>query len=74
MTIICDVCGSAIAIAKTMFYTDDSGEERDDGREGDYIEGSGSCEICGRELCANCGDFIDGVCKECREEELESRF
>lgn len=69
MTITCEVCGSVIAHAKTVFYTDETGEERDDGYEGRYIEGAGRCEMCCRELCADCGNFLDGVCEDCREEE-----
>jgi hypothetical protein len=46
----------------------DGEEDRDDGIDGEFFDGAGMCEICGRFLCETCGDFDeDGVCAACRE-------
>jgi hypothetical protein len=70
MTVYCEICGGAILTGKQLYYQNDV-EEKDDGIDGDYVDGAGSCEVCGRELCAECGDFKHGVCVECREDESE---
>jgi len=36
--------------------------------DGDYLEGCGRCEGCGKELCESCGDIQDDLCESCRDE------
>jgi hypothetical protein len=57
----CKECGSVILKGRQLYY--DTGVElKDDGI-------SGECSVCGRRLCETCGDFINGVCADCRSEE-----
>jgi hypothetical protein len=67
--IACEVCGAVIGKAIPYSYT--YGEKDYSDGDEEYFEG-GECEICGRVLCADCGDFDwKGVCADCAEEEEE---
>jgi hypothetical protein len=64
----CRKCGSVIFKGRQIYY--DTGVElKDDGIAGEWLNGCGECEVCGRRLCEACGDFINGVCADCRAEE-----
>jgi hypothetical protein len=66
----CEVCREIILEGTELYRRDRrSGELVDDGYDGEYDEGAGECEVCGRELCACCGGIVDGVCRKCREKE-----
>jgi hypothetical protein len=62
----CAECGAEIFHGEKAVFVNLWGEEQDDGDEGEFIEGAGVCESCGRELCADCGGFTDGLCKGCQ--------
>jgi hypothetical protein len=65
----CDVCGEVILEGKQLYYNNGV-EDKDDGIDGEFFDGAGICETCGRMLCENCGDFDrDGRCAGCRKEE-----
>jgi ribosomal protein S14 len=64
----CEICGETILEGKRLCFNNGI-EERDDGIDGEYREGSGRCEVCGRDLCAEHGGFEAGVCVDCREQE-----
>jgi hypothetical protein len=64
----CDVCGEPVLKGRMLIYTYPDGYEKDDGVDGEYFDGCGRCEICGRDLCVEHGDFENGICEECREE------
>jgi hypothetical protein len=67
----CKVCGSTILEGRQLYY-DIGVEMKNDGIDGEYFDGSGECVICQRRLCKACGDFVDGVCIDCRMEEEKS--
>jgi len=69
MIIECAFCGEVIAELQGYSYIKFSGGEEYE-YEGEYEEGSGECEECGKPYCQDCG--ADGLCHECRElQELE---
>ena len=59
----CDECGEVVFTGYVFEY---GGKEDIDGK---YSAGAGRCRECGRELCATCGEFDNGVCRDCMEEE-----
>jgi hypothetical protein len=67
--ICCEICGETILEGEQLYYNNGV-EDKDDGIDGEFFDGCGECEVCGRQLCADCGDFDrDGVCACCREDE-----
>jgi hypothetical protein len=66
--ICCESCDEIILEGERRYYNS-GGEEKDDGIDGEYLDGCGTCAVCGRNLCDTCGDFTGGVCADCRVEE-----
>jgi len=64
----CEQCGAEIFHGEKVSYVNAWGEEEDDGEAGNFIEGAGVCEVCGKELCGECADWKDGECKECQSD------
>jgi hypothetical protein len=62
----CEACG-AIILEGERFSYNNGVELKDDGISGEYFDG-GECTVCQRRLCNSCGDFIDGLCTDCRTE------
>jgi len=63
----CSVCGDLIFKGEVVEYPHGPDIYEDD--YGDYFDGAGECVMCERELCEYCGEFEDGVCRDCREKE-----
>ena len=67
----CDVCNTEIfeGVICNYKYPLDGGDAaiRLD-VDGNYFDNCGRCDNCGRELCEDCGQFVGGLCKECRKE------
>jgi hypothetical protein len=67
--VCCEICGEEILEGEQLRYWNGE-EDRDDGIDGEFFDGAGECEICGRRLCGYCGEFDeDGVCAACREKQ-----
>jgi hypothetical protein len=67
----CEICGEEIFEGEAVRYEYPKGNVRED-VDGNYYRGAGVCEICQKELCADCAGFDgDGVCKDCRKDEEE---
>lgn len=64
----CENCGEVILEGECLVFKDCRGDSREDGIDGEYIEGAGRCQVCGKDLCSNCGDFEKGICKDCQDE------
>jgi len=64
----CSVCGDLIFKGE-IWERPGAGDEIKSEEVGKYINGAGECEECRRELCGYCGEFVDGICYECREKE-----
>jgi hypothetical protein len=74
VTVPCEVCGKTVYRGRRYTWEDLGGYERQD-EEGEYFDGCGACKVCGRSLCAECGNFDrDGVCAGCREEEKNDQL
>ncbi|MFP3041846.1 hypothetical protein LQZ19_08490 [Treponema primitia] len=66
----CAICGCVIFEGVHVEWQRPDGEIKDEGIDGSYDDGAGECELCGRELCADCGGFDhQGVCQACRGDE-----
>ena len=60
----CDFCGEEVFNGDEILI-DKGGELHSCGYTGEYEEGAGECEECGKLYCMDCG--ADGLCHECRE-------
>jgi hypothetical protein len=62
----CSECGeTALTVRQIDYeYPPGSGNWKQD-EEGDMSEGAGGCELCEKLYCAECRDFLDGLCPDC---------
>jgi hypothetical protein len=66
----CQNCGDQIYEGEPFSYPHGPDVYEDD--FGEYFDG-GACTKCGRELCATCGEFDDGVCRDCVENKVDDK-
>jgi len=66
ISLYCDNCGGLTFVGYEYFYEypPNSGNLKSD-VEGDYFNGAGKCDVCGKTLCETCGGFSGKVCRNC---------